>query len=126
MRNFGGLGGEVGQIVWGSTPAENIAILKRITQQVCEDLYDNGQPGLITRVEAHMSEAIGASIEQRKQHESNSRKLNVIMVLAALMALVISVVGIFVTVEISKHGTGELRMLHSSTQTFVAIYQAKE
>lgn len=99
-------------------------MLKRITQQICEDLYDNGQPGLISRVEAHMSEAIGASIEQRKQHESNSRKLNVIMALAAIMALVISVVGIFVTVEVSKHGVGQI--LHSSNQVFLAKYQALE
>ena len=122
---FGALGDKLAHIEWGKSPTENVAILKRIVQQVCEDLYDNGQPGLISRVEAHMSEAIGASLEQARQHKANSLKLNIIMALAAVMALVISAVGIFVSIEISKHGIGQLH-LHSSTYSVLANYYAQQ
>jgi len=71
-----------------------------------------------------MSEAIGASIEQKRQHEANSMKLNIIMALAAIMAVIVAVAGIYVSVEVSKHG--KLEMLHTTNEYSVAEYRAAE
>ena len=89
----------MGQIEWGSTSAENVVILKRITQQVCEDLYDNGQLGLISRVEEFMAKHRALDEERGKQHKANTDRLNIIIALliaiAAYIAIVISVHGPF-------------------------------
>jgi len=64
-------------------------------QQVCEDLYDNGQPGLISRVEDFMTTHNALDEERSKQHKANTDRLNIIIglliAIAAYIAIVVSV-----------------------------------
>ena len=82
-------------IDWGTTQAEQAAVVRRVIQQVVEDLYDNGQPGLITRVEDFMTTHRALDEERRRQHSENSRKLNLIlailMAIAAYIAIIVSI-----------------------------------
>jgi len=92
----------MGHLDFGTSPEEQHAVVRRVLRQIYDDLYDNGTPGLITRVEAHMSEAIGATHQQRLQHESNSRKLNWILVIATVVMMITGILAIFVTIELAK------------------------
>lgn len=64
-------------------------------QQVCDDLYDNGQKGLISRVEEFMTQHEATDRERRRQHEANTTRLNIIigllMAIAAYIAIVVSI-----------------------------------
>jgi hypothetical protein len=89
-----GLGGKV-RIEWGDTPEERGAVMRRLMQQVCEDLYDNGQPGLISRVEDFMTTHRALDEERKQQHKANTDRLNIIIglliAIAAYIAIVVSV-----------------------------------
>lgn len=69
--------------------------MRRLMQQVCEDLYDNGQPGLISRVEDFMTTHKALDEERSKQHKANTDRLNIIIgllvAIAAYIAIVVSV-----------------------------------
>ncbi len=92
---FWSLGGQVANIEWGKTQAETVMVLRRVTQEVCNDLYDNGQLGLISRVEEFMAKHQALDEERSKQHKANTDRLNIIIgllvAIAAYIAIVISV-----------------------------------
>ena len=46
-----------------------------------------------------MSEAIGANIEQARQHRANSMKLNVLMALASIMTVIVTICGVIVAAK---------------------------
>ena len=87
--------GERVHIDWGDTPEERGATMRGLMQQVCNDLYDNGQPGLISRVEAFMTTHAAQEHERDKQHKQNTDRLNIIIglliAIAAYIAIVVSV-----------------------------------
>lgn len=111
-------------IDWGKTPAESQAILKRVMQQVVDDLYDNGQKGLISRVEEFMTQHEATDRERRRQHESNTARLNIIIglliAIAAYIAIVVSL-SPFKKSEVDPH-----KVFHTENEQIVAEYHATQ
>ncbi len=115
------LGGQVANIEWGKTQADTVMVLRRVTQQVCDDLYDNGQLGLISRVEEFMTKHSALDEERSKQHKANTDRLNIIIglliAIAAYIAIVVSVHGPF------KTSLDPQKVFHSQTTVDVANQQ---
>lgn len=90
-------------------------------QQVCDDLYDNGQLGLISRVETFMTTHNALDEERRQQHKANKDRLNIIIgllvAIAAYIAIVVSVSHPF------KSKMDPEKVFHSDNQT-VAVNQS--
>lgn len=80
-----------------------MATVKRVITQLCDDLYDNGTPGLITRTEAFMSEAAGIRLERQRVERAHNLKLNALLVIVGVLALVLSATGIIVAWYVSEH-----------------------
>jgi len=93
------------KIDFGRSEAAQLATLIRVVQQVYDDLYGNGDPGLKRRAEQFMSEAEGMRKEQERQHEENSvkldknnLKLNIILAVCAILTLILGACGTIIAV----------------------------
>ena len=89
-------------IDFGDTPGEQQATLMLVVDGLHIVIHGNGQRGLKEKAETFMNEYAGMRAQQQLQHESNSRKLNLIGILVAVGTLIIGAVGLLVTVETMK------------------------
>lgn len=96
---IGKRGNDVGKINFGATPVEQLATLMLVVDELHVDIRGNGQIGLKAKAENFMAEHDGVMKEQQRQHDSNSRKLNAIMVLLTLVIALTGVLGALVTAE---------------------------
>lgn len=90
-------------------------------QQVCDDLYDNGQPGLISRVEDFMITHRALDEERSRQHKANTDRLNIIIGLLVAIAAYIAIV-----VSVSHPLKTELdpkKVFHSETKLMAKVHQ---
>lgn len=91
------------EIEFGETTGEQLATLMVIVSGLHRDIHGNGQPGLKQKAEQFMSEHIGAQAEQQRQHDSNTRKLNALIVIGTLMIALMAVASFVATIELTKH-----------------------
>jgi hypothetical protein len=118
----------VADIDFGDTHGEQLATLMRVVRDLHRDIYGNGNPGLKGKAEAFMSEARGVELEQTRRHRSNSFKLNFLMVMGAIATLIVTIVGIFVTVQLARHSEVTLPKIFHSQQVApeYAVYQMSD
>ena len=103
------------QIDFGDTEEQQLATLMVIVTRLYLEWNGNGQEGFRARTERFMSEHNGAQAEQIRQHESNSRKLNIIMALCAIFTLAVLVIGTAASIELSRRSNLDpANIFHSS------------
>jgi hypothetical protein len=62
-----------------------------VVNDLHREIKGNGQPGLKQKAESFMSEYAGMRAQQQRQHDSNSRKLNALLVIGGLMTALIAI-----------------------------------
>ncbi len=114
------------EINFGATQGQQLATLMRVVSDMHRDLYGNGQKGLKAKAEDFMNQATGAVLEQEKQHEQNSLKLNWILAICAVGTLFLMTLGTIVTIEVTfrKASSDPAHIFHS--QQLPAVYAFRQ
>lgn len=117
----------MGQIEFGDTPEAQLATLIVVVGSLYAEIHGNGQEGLKLKAERFMSEHNGAAAEQVRQHESNSRKLNIIMALCAVFTLGVLVIGTIASMELShRTNLDPAKIFHSQSLEPVLTYNQSQ
>ena len=104
---------------FGETDEEAILVLKGFAHRVNTDLYNHGTKGLLTMFNTFVTDHTATERErdrqQNERHQENSTKMNIIMAICAMAALVLTAVSIFVTIEVSRHSQLDpAKLFHSA------------
>ena len=101
----------MGDIEFGDTPGEQLATLIRVVRDLHRDIYGNGSPGLKRDAEVFMTAHDATEQERRRQHKSNSIKLNLII---GLLGAIAAYIGIILTVShMNKTALDPQKIFHS-------------
>lgn len=105
---------------FGESDEEAILVLKGFAHRVNTDLYNHGTKGLLTTFSTFVATHEARETERERQinahHRENSTKINILMAIGAIGMLVLTAIGIFVTIEVSRHSQFDpAKIFHSQS-----------
>lgn len=103
-------------------------VLRSLVTTIHGDLYGNGREGWLKRIGTFIDNFEGAEEERAEQenerHQSNTTRLNIIMAIVAIVGVIVTGIGIWVTVLLARHAEINFPLpIHATHQTEQVVAQ---